>query len=201
MAERGRPRAFDRDRALTRAMEVFWEKGYAGASLADLKAAMGINAPSLYAAFGSKQQLFEAAVDRYAECEGRPLWTRFHAAPDARSAIAALLADSADAYVAPDRPKGCLVVLGALIGGEAEKEVAADLLARRRQALELLEKRLARDVAEGRLPRGADCRRIATFYVTVQQGMSLQARDGADRAMLQAVATSAMAAWDGLISA
>lgn len=201
MAERGRPRSFDRDRALARAMEVFWEKGYAGASLADLKAAMGINAPSLYAAFGSKEQLFEAAVDRYNASEGRALWAAFHAAPDARAAIAALLAASADSYVAPDRPKGCLVVLGALIGGEAEKAVARRLAERRREAIALLEQRLRADIAAGRLPAGIDCRRIATFYTTVQQGMSLQARDGADRATLRAVADAAMAAWDKLISA
>lgn len=201
MAERGRPRSFDRDQALARAMEVFWEKGYAGASLADLKAAMGINAPSLYAAFGSKEQLFEEAVDRYDAHEGRALWAAFNAAPDARSAIAALLAASADSYVAPDRPKGCLVVLGALVGGEAEAVVATRLAARRRQAIERIEQRLQADITAGRLPTGTDCRRIAIFYTTLQQGMSLQARDGADRTTLRAVAEAAMAAWGGLISA
>ncbi|MBL8708938.1 MAG: TetR/AcrR family transcriptional regulator [Rhodospirillaceae bacterium] len=198
MAERGRPRAFDRDLALKRAMEVFWAKGYAGASLADLKSAMGINAPSLYAAFGSKEQLFEAAVDLYAEIEGGPLWAHFTEAPDAREGIGRLLRASAKTYTDPARPRGCLVVLGALIGGEAEARVATRLARLRRVAIDRMTARLAADVAAGRLPQGIDCQAIATFYTTVQQGMSLQARDGASRATLLAVAESAMAAWESL---
>lgn len=199
MAERGRPRAFDRDLALRHAMEVFWAKGYAGASLADLKEAMGINAPSLYAAFDSKEALFEEAVGLYVHSEGRALWSSFDDAPNARDAIARLLRASAESYTEPDRPHGCLVVLGALIGGEAEAKVAARLAHRRQEGIEKMTGRLKADVAAGYLPKNVDCAAIATFFTTVQQGMSLQARDGAGRETLLAVADAAMAAWDNLV--
>jgi AcrR family transcriptional regulator len=199
--ERGRPRNFDRDQALKAAMEVFWAKGYAGASLSDLKAAMGINAPSLYAAFGSKEELFEAAVDLYGATEGELLWSHFETAPDARTGMARLLEASADTYTDPNRQPGCLVVLGAILGGEAEAKVAASLHRRRQEAVAKMTDRLKAEAEAGRLPKGIDAEAIATFYTTVQQGMSLQARDGASRAQLRAVARSAMAAWDNLISA
>lgn len=201
MAERGRPRAFDRDLALKRAMEVFWAKGYAGASLADLTAAMGINSPSLYAAFGSKEQLFEAAVDLYAETEGVELWANFDQAPDVRTGMQRLLDASADTYTDPKRQPGCMVVLGALVGGEAEATVAASLHRRRQESVALMAARLRAEAAAGKLPAGIDAEAIATFYTTVQQGMSLQARDGASNAALRKVARGAMAAWDNLISA
>jgi AcrR family transcriptional regulator len=197
--ERGRPRSFDRDQALKAAMDVFWAKGYAGASLADLKAAMGINAPSLYAAFGSKEELFEAAVDLYSETAGVELWAHFEDAPDTRTGIAALLLASADIYVAPKQPPGCLVVLGALVGGEAEATVARNLARRRAWSTKKIAERLKAEIAAGTLPKEADPEAIATFYTTLQQGMSLQARDGASRETLRAIARNAMAAWDGLI--
>jgi AcrR family transcriptional regulator len=198
MAERGRPRTFDRDLALRHAMEVFWAKGYAGASLSDLKEAMGINSPSLYAAFGSKEALFEEAVDLYVHSEGGALWAPFDDAPNARDGIARLLRASAESYTEPERPHGCLVVLGALIGGEAEARVAARLASRRQEGPAKIMARLQADVAAGLLPKGIDCAAIAAFYTTVQQGMSLQARDGASRATLLAIADNAMAAWDSL---
>lgn len=199
MAERGRPRAFDRDLALRHAMQVFWEKGYAGASLSDLKDAMGINGPSLYAAFGCKEALFEEAVELYADLEGTQLWSHFTAAPTARDGMAALLKASAETYTDPARPSGCMVVLGALIGGAAEANVAAGLARRRQDAVTRMSARLAADVGEGRLPEETDCTAIAIFYATVQQGMSLQARDGASRATLLGVAEAAMGAWDNLV--
>ncbi|WP_262338598.1 TetR/AcrR family transcriptional regulator, partial [Bordetella pertussis] len=91
MAERGRPRSFERTEALRQAMEVFWSKGYEGASLADLTSAMGINAPSLYAAFGSKEALFREAVQRYADTEGARTRRALLEAPDARAAIEGML--------------------------------------------------------------------------------------------------------------
>lgn len=201
MAERGRPRTFDRDAALKRAMEVFWAKGYAGASLNDLKSAMGINAPSLYAAFGSKEQLFEEAVDLYGDTEGQLLWANFAEAPDVRTGMQRLLEASADTYTDPKRQPGCMVVLGAILGGEAEAKVAASLHRRRQESVAKIASCLRAAADSGQLPKGIDAEAIATFYTTVQQGMSLQARDGASRATLRAVARSAMAAWDKLISA
>src|SRR5690349_16514235 len=145
-ARRGRPRAFDRDAALRRAMEVFWIKGFAGASLSDLTGAMGINAPSLYAAFGTKEELFEAAVDLYAATEGPILWGHLNVAPTAKEAVRLLLDSSAIAYTDPSNPPGCLVVLGAIVGGDPGESVAASLAARRAEGLEQLTERIQKDV-------------------------------------------------------
>lgn len=198
---RGRPRAFDRDAALRRAMEVFWIKGFAGASLADLTGAMGINAPSLYAAFGTKEELFEAAVDLYAATEGPALWGHLNEAQTAKDAVRRLLEASADSYTDPNNPPGCLVVLGAIVGGDAGESVVASLAARRAEGLVMLTERIDRDVRAGILPKDLDARAVASFYFTVQQGMSLQARDNPNRAMVRATADGAMLAWDGLIAA
>ncbi|MBF6482277.1 TetR/AcrR family transcriptional regulator, partial [Nocardia cyriacigeorgica] len=111
MAERGRPRAFDRDVALRRAMEVFWEHGYEGASMTDLTSAMGINSPSLYAAFGGKEALFREAIELYGRTEGGLTARALREEPTARAAIEAMLRDNAVAYTAPDKPHGCMVVL------------------------------------------------------------------------------------------
>jgi AcrR family transcriptional regulator len=181
-------------------MEVFWTKGYDGASLAELTAAMGINAPSLYAAFGSKEALFREAVALYGATEGTEIWTALPQAPTAREAIERFLRASALSFTRPDRPAGCLVVLGALLASDANANVCLELRASRAGNVAALRDRLERAVAEGELPESVDCEAVATFYATVQQGMSIQARDGASRATLLAVADCAMAAWDGVVS-
>jgi AcrR family transcriptional regulator len=200
MAERGRPRSFERTAALRRAMEVFWAKGYDGASLAELTAAMGINAPSLYAAFGSKEALFREAVALYDATEGVEIWMALPETPTAREAIERFLHASALSFTRADRPNGCLIVLGALLASDGNANVCRDLRQQRAGNVTALRERLERAVAEGELPKDFDCEAAATFYATVQQGMSIQARDGASRDALLAVAACAMAAWDGLTS-
>jgi AcrR family transcriptional regulator len=200
MAERGRPRSFDRAAALRRAMEVFWAKGYDGASLSDLTAAMGINSPSLYAAFGSKEALFREAVALYSVTEGTEIWTALPHAPTAREAIERFLRATAEAFTKGGKPRGCLIVLGALHPTDANANVCQELRRHRAENVAALRDRLERAVREGELPEGVDCQAVATFYATVQQGMSIQARDGAARETLLAVADCAMAAWDGLTS-
>jgi AcrR family transcriptional regulator len=200
MAERGRPRSFERATALRRAMEVFWARGYDGASLADLTAAMGINSPSLYAAFGSKEALFREAVALYGATEGTEIWTALPDAPTAREAIERFLCASAKSFTRPDRPGGCLIVLSALLVNDGNANVCRELRESRAENVATLRDRLERAVREGELPKDLDSQAVATFYATVQQGMSIQARDGASRATLLAVAGCAMAAWDGLTS-
>ena len=195
---RGRPRGFDRDAALQRAMEVFWAKGYDGAALSDLTAAMGINPPSLYAAFGSKEALFREAVDLYGAIEGTEIWAAIDEAPTAREAIRQFLTATANVFTRPGKPPGCLVVLSALHPNDTNENVYRVLREKRADNVATLRDRLKRAVREGELPKGVDTLAVATFYVTVQQGMSIQARDGATRETLRAVADSAMAAWDGL---
>jgi AcrR family transcriptional regulator len=198
MAERGRPRSFDRAAALRRAMEMFWAKGYEGTSMSDLTAAMGINSPSLYAAFGSKEALFREAVDLYGETEGTEIWSAIPEAPTAREAFERFLLATADAFTQPGKPRGCLIVLGALHASDASENVCRELREHRVRNLETLRDRLERAIEEGELPKGLDCLSVATFYASVQQGMSIQARDGASREALLAIARCAMAAWDGL---
>lgn len=200
MTERGRPRSFDRAAALRRAMEVFWAQGYDGTSMTDLIAAMAVNSPSIYAAFGSKEELFREAVALYRATEGGRIWGAMTTAPSARAAIETVLRVSAVEFTRPGKPRGCLIVLGALHADDGNEAVHRELQELRAENITMLLRRLKRGVAEGELPDGPDWRAIATFYITVQQGMSIQARDGASRKALLAVADCAMAAWDGLVS-
>ena len=200
MTERGRPRSFDRAAALRRAMEVFWAQGFDGTSMANLSTAMDVNSPSIYAAFGSKEALFHEAVTLYRATEGGRIWGAVATAPSARAAIESMLRVSAEEYTRPNKPRGCLVVLGALHADAGNQAVCTALQAHRAEGVATLLMRLKRGAAEGELPNGLDWRAIATFYSTVQQGMSIQARDGASRKTLLAVVDCAMAAWAGLVA-
>lgn len=194
--ERGRRRGFDRAEALGQAMRLFWRNTYEGTSLAELTEAMGINPPSLYAAFGSKEELFREAVAYYAEHEGVEIWRALEEAPTACEAIESFLLATASAYSEPGDPPGCLIVLGAQHGLDQDNAVHRELRARRRSNLTQIAVRLARAVREGELPAAFPTRDAAAFYLSVQSGMSVLARDGADRATLKAVARAAMLGWD-----
>lgn len=198
MPIRGRPRSFDRDQALARAMEVFWAKGYADASMAELTAAMGVNAPSLYAAFGGKAQLFREAIELYQRTQGGDIWSRLDDAASARDAIEALLLTAAEAAACPDRPRGCLIVLSGAHPAALPKDVCGELEGIRSGATARLEARLRRAQTAGEIGPGADPAAIAVFYATVHQGMALRARDGATAEELRGVARAAMLAWEGL---
>lgn len=198
MAERGRPRNFDRAEALHKAMEVFWSKGYDGASLTDLTEAMGINSPSLYGAFGSKEGLFREAVALYRDGEGGSTRRALLEASSAREGIQAMLQAAADRFTAPGVPPGCMVVLGGPSGSANHESVGGFLCENRRDMQSRILARLTAGVAQGELPAGIDLKGLAAFYTTVLHGMSIQARDGASRKTLQAVARQAMYGWDAL---
>lgn len=200
MPARGRPRAFNRDAALRSAMEVFWAKGYEGTSLADLTAAMGINAPSLYAAFGSKEKLFLEATELYTRVEGTGIWTVLETAPTTHAAIAGFLKATAEAFSQDGKPQGCLIALGALHHDTSSDIICTDLRRRRAENLAALQRRFERGVAEGELAENFDAAAAAIFYATVQHGMSIQARDGATYEALMDVANGAMAAWEPLMA-
>src|SRR5882724_8280162 len=149
-AQLGRPRAFDPDVALDRAMHVFWSKGYEGASLSDLTRAMRINRPSLYAAFGNKEQLFRKVLDRYAN---GPLayFGKALAAPKARDVIEQILFGAAKMDSDPRHPAGCLMVQGALACGDAAGSVQKEAAGRRATSEGALRRRLQRAKREGDL--------------------------------------------------
>ncbi|MFC3711093.1 TetR/AcrR family transcriptional regulator [Sphingoaurantiacus capsulatus] len=199
---RGRPRAFDRDAALTRAMRLFWAKGYDATSVADLTAAMGIGAPSLYAAFGSKEGLYTEALQHYGGNYDTLVWGRFAAAPTARAAIHAFLYDSAVALdgTRPDDPPGCMVTLSA-VDAAVHPGLCGQLRAARAVSLQRLSERIEQGIADGEIPATVDTRALARFIQTVQYGMSLLARDGAGRAELEGVAAVAMLGWDARVKA
>lgn len=198
MASRGRPRSFDRQDALRRALEVFWQQGFDNASLTDLTQAMGINSPSLYATFGSKEALFKEAVGLYIDTEGSGIWEQVSSAPTAREAVAHVMNASAKAFTRGPEPRGCLIVLAAPQMQGANPTVCDELKRRRGENITVLEQRLQRAVSDTELPASTDCRAIANYYATVQHGMSIQARDGASRETLQGIADCAMASWEVL---
>ena len=190
----GRPRAFDMDQALDQALHVFWQKGYNGASVADLTEAMGINPPSLYAAFGNKEALFKKALDRY-EVKRDQILEEAFAAPTAREAVTRLLEGTAERLSDKCNPRGCLMVQGALSGGEECEAVKRELSSRRAGGEALIRKRLERAKKEGDLPPKVDAAALARFVATVMYGMAVQAAGGAAPKELRAIVNTALRAW------
>lgn len=191
----GRPRAFDRDQALQQAMDVFWRHGYEGASLAELTRAMGINPPSLYAAFGNKEGLFRAVLDHYADLRG-DFMAEVLAAPTARESAERFLRGTAElAAAGADKPGGCLVLQSGLACSAGGESVADDLAGRRGETECQLKTRFERARGEGDLPAGAEPATLARYLTAVTQGMAVQAAGGAGPAELRQVAEMAIRAW------
>jgi AcrR family transcriptional regulator len=182
----GRPRGFDPDAVVDAAVEVFWRKGYEGASMADLCAATGLRPGSVYAAYGSKLGLFSAAVDRYVDTVFAYGMSALDA-PTAAEVVRTWLLGSVAATTGPATPAGCLLVQGALATGESAAEAREVLAAKRRAGERVLAQRLARARASGDLPADADPELIARFVLTVAEGVAVQAASGVDRAALLAV--------------
>jgi AcrR family transcriptional regulator len=191
--QRGRPRSFDRDKALEQATLAFWRHGYEATSVADLTRAMGIGAPSLYAAFGDKRALFEEVVRGYGATYGAFAARALAEEPTARAAIARMLREAAAEFTDPAHPYGCMVISAA--ANCTDEAVSAALRERREANLAAVESRIAADIAAGHLPEAAGARTLARLSGAVFQGMSQQARDGATRKELEAVAEAAMLAW------
>ncbi|AOR32160.1 TetR family transcriptional regulator [Streptomyces fodineus] len=190
---RGRPRSFDRATALHKALMAFWEHGYEATSVSDLTRIMGIGAPSLYAAFSDKRTLFEEVVRVYVDTHGAFGDRALAQEPTARGGVERMLREAAAEYTDPAHPYGCLVVHAATNCTSPEVE---QLLRERRNAnIAAVESRIEADVAAGLLPAGTDAAALARHTAAMIQGMSQQARDGASRAELEALAEIAMAIW------
>jgi AcrR family transcriptional regulator len=190
---RGRPRSFDRETALEKALLAFWEHGYEATSVSDLTRVMDIGAPSLYAAFGDKRSLFEEVVREYGTKYGSFGDRALAEEPTARAAVERTLREAAVEYTDPAHPYGCLVIHAAI--NCTTPEVEESLRVRRNANIAAFEGRIRADIAAGALPAGTDAAALARHTGAMIQGMSQQARDGASRTELEALAEIAMAIW------
>jgi AcrR family transcriptional regulator len=191
---RGRPRSFDTEEALDQALKVFWRKGYEGTSLPDLTDAMGINRPSLYAAFGNKESLFKKILHRYAT--GPTSYVRDALnQPTARAVAQKLLHKGVQFLTNPANPRGCLAVQGALACGDDADCMRKELIRQRESLVTALRERFNRAKSEGDLPKDSNPADLARYLATILHGLSVQASSGASRKDLQKVAALSLQAW------
>jgi AcrR family transcriptional regulator len=194
-SRRGRPREFDEATALDRALDLFWRQGYEGTSIADLRKAIGITAPSLYAAFGSKAELYRRVLERYLTGLGRCLVDALREELTAYAALERFLFESAKNFSGVKNPPGCLISYAIPTCAPENRTVADVVASKRMESLQALRNRFQQAVKSGELPRGTDSERLARFYGAVIQGMSIQALDGAGPKALRGIAETALRAW------
>lgn len=191
---RGRPREFDIEKALDEALLLFWRHGYEGTSLSALTEAMGINMPSLYAAFGNKEDLFRKVLDRYIQKPASYLPNALKERT-ARRVVEKLLRGAINMTMDPKHPDGCLLVQGALVSGPLADSVRTELNRRRATAQAAVQKRFEHAIAEGDLPASANARKLAAYVTALIWGLSVQATGGANRSQLKEVAEVALRSW------
>lgn len=199
MATMGRPRKFDRDAAVTQAMHLFWEHGFDATSLAQLKDGLGggISAPSFYAAFGSKEALFQESVALYLATHGQVTACLQDPALTPREAIETALRRSAAMQCTPGHPRGCMVALGVMSApSPANAAVAQPLHDSRAETSAGLLACVQRGVATGELKPDTDTLALATVFDSFLTGLSTMARDGADASRLDAAVTQVMRLWE-----
>ncbi len=190
----GRHREFDVQEVLDAALDVFWQKGYEGASYADLTSATGVERPGLYSAFGNKESLFKQALDRYYD----HYLAFFPAAlelPTSREVVKCLFFKSLELNTRYEDRKGCLGIQGALACSDASESVRLTVVEARANGEGILRKRLERAKAEGDLPESADSAALASYVCAVLHGMAVQAKAGFSKERLEAVATIALSSW------
>ncbi len=183
----GRPREFDRDEALRRARDLFWERGYEGTSMADLVAALGIASARIYAAFGSKEELFRAAVTLYETGEGGFADRALSEESTVRAALERLFREAIGVYAPSGAPRGCMVVSAATNCSRENDSIGQWLAEHRRARTQSIIARLRRAVQEGELDSGVDVAALGDCFATLLHGLSVQARDGIPRKRLLAL--------------
>jgi AcrR family transcriptional regulator len=193
-APRGRPRKFLVDDALERALELFWQNGYEGTSLEDLTQAMGISRPSMYLAFGNKEELFHQVLDLY-ERRNLAYFDRAIHQPTAWKVSETMLRGAVDNACRGKRPQGCLRIVNSIAGGTKSEAIRAEIRRRVDTAKAALRLRFERARAEGDLPADADARGLTDLLAALLQGIAVQARQGAARKDLERVAALGLALW------
>lgn len=199
-SRRGRPRTFNKDAALTAAMFLFWERGYEGVSMDDLTEAMGISPSSLYASFGSKEELFLTTLDKYEKEIGMYWVPILKNTADGREAFVRMFKAASRELTRPDLPRGCMMTLALLHSSPQLDPLRRKLNKRRAAALDIITARLRLAIEEGELPEKAAIDNLAQLLMTVFQGMTVRARAGADRKELLQASRGAMAAWPTNVS-
>ncbi len=184
-ARRGRPRSFDRDLVLRRAMEAFWTHGYEGTSMTQLVDTMGIGSPSIYAAFGSKEELFREAVTLYVDTEADPAWSILEETSNTQAAIQELLLASVESFFMVQPPRGCLIILGVGHMDGADEKVRFFLRDLRRQFRDRIAGRLRRGIKEGDLSPESEPEILAECILAFFGGIAIAAVDGASETALQ----------------
>ena len=191
---RGRPLAFNQEDALDKALNVFWSRGYEGASMAELTEALGINKPSIYAAFGNKEALFRKALARYTASPAAFVGEAMKE-PTAQQAVSKLLMQAVDFFNDKSTPNGCMIVQGALTCGQGASAIQQELIAYRGHFEATLAKRFELAKSQGDLPQHVNTKQLAKYIATIHQGMSVQATSGATREDLLAIVEMALKNW------
>ncbi len=191
---RGRPSAFDYEDTLEKALRVFWSRGYEGASMAELTEAMGINRPSIYAAYGNKEELFSKALTRYM---AGPVAYVVEAMqePTAKQVAEKFLTKSAELLSNEHNPRGCMIAIGSLFSGEGSEQVQRELVAYRQGYENALRERFDLAKSQNDLPQNVNTTMLAKYIATLHQGMSVQATSGATKEELLAVVQQALNNW------
>jgi AcrR family transcriptional regulator len=191
---RGRPRVFDMDEALDKALKIFWKRGYEGTSLAELAETIGVNKPSLYAAFGNKEELFQKTLSRYVSGPAAFIKNIVNE-PTAHKVAESFLVNAAEFFTEPTYPKGCMIVQGALSSGESAELVRNILIKYRSSYESLLAERFEKAKVDGDLPSDANPKDLAKYLATLHQGMSVQATSGATKDELLKTVNLALKVW------
>lgn len=192
----GRHREFDVDKALDAALDVFWLKGYEGASYTDLTQATGVERPGLYSAFGNKESMFRLALERYYARYLR-YFSEALEQPTSRLVVEHILSGAAELHTRFADRSGCMGVLGAVVGPDSVAPIQKTLVDARSGGEAALVRRLDDAREQGDLPVDANCSALAAFVMTILSGMAVQARSGYDRATLEIVAEQALSTWPG----
>ncbi|MGO4449428.1 TetR/AcrR family transcriptional regulator [Phyllobacterium sp. TAF24] len=190
----GRPREFDADEALQTALELFWRKGYEGTSITDLTDGMGITKPSLYGAFGNKEELFRMALERYEQNYMAFFWAALEK-PDARTVAMDILHGFADAQTCDCNPSGCMGINAAMACSDAAAAIQKTIIEKRQMGQKALARRFARAKREGDLKTECDPEDLARFIMTISQGTAVQASSGTERDELYRLIDIAMSSW------